>query len=76
MKQKPIRNYLDWEDLIKQSGYKTRTPKIGSFGAALIKATKEEKNQGRLTGWLRKQLGSFFNKQKKHNQKDKDERKK
>lgn len=74
MKQKPIRNYLDWEDLIKQSGYKTRTPKIGSFGVALIKASKD-KNQGRLAGWVKKQLDSYFSKQKKY-KKDKDERKK
>ena len=37
---KVIRDYLDFEDLIKKSGYKVYKPKIGSVGRALIKASK------------------------------------
>lgn len=53
---KVIRDYLDFEDLIKKSGYKVYKPKIGSVGRALIKASKSH----RSIGWLKNQLDAYF----------------
>ncbi len=62
--------FLTFEDLKEKMGYKTYKPKIGNFGRALIKASKEN-NQGRLT-WLNKQLDELFRKQRQEYKKAKE----
>lgn len=61
-KYEPIRDYLDYEDLIKKSGYKVYKPKVGSVGRALIKASK---SHGSI-GWLKNQLDTYFKSQNKN----------
>jgi hypothetical protein len=53
-----IRDYISNEDFLQKAGYRTYKPKIGSFGHALIKASK---TQGRYS-FINKCLDSYFRK--------------
>lgn len=57
------------EDLKEKLGYKSRKPKIGILGKALIKATKE--GNRRSVGWMKKQLDELL----KNNYKNKGHKK-
>lgn len=61
-KYEAIHDYLDFEDLIKKSGYKVYKPRIGSVGRALIQASKSH----RSIGWLKNQLDTYFKSQNKN----------
>lgn len=50
--------FITLEDLKEKLGYKSRKPKIGILGKALIKATKE--GNRRSVGWMKKQLDELF----------------
>lgn len=59
--------YSDFNDLRAKLGYKVYTPRIGSLGKALLRASKE-KHQ-RSIGWLRHQLDELFRKQRQEDKK-------
>lgn len=62
-KTKPINDYLGYEDLVEKAGYKSFTPKIGSFGKALLAASKATKS----AKWLKEQLDVYFKKVRQKN---------
>ena len=70
----PIKEYINFEDYLQKAGYRQYKPKVGSFGKALIEASK---HQGR-SSFLNKMLDVYFQKlrQKKKAQKLKEQQKK
>lgn len=54
-KYEPIRDYIDFSDAVRKSGYNISSPHFGVLGKALLKASND-------TGWLRKQFDRYFSK--------------
>lgn len=55
----------NFEDLKEKLGYKTYSPRIGSMGRALIKASKNQ----RSIKWLKNHLDTYF-RNLRHEQKE------
>lgn len=60
---------VDFEDLREKLGYKVYKPRIGSFGRALIKASKEGKSGS--SSLIKHQLDLLFKKDRKYKNKGK-----
>lgn len=57
-RDKPIHNYIGYEDLLQKLGYKTYKPKLGTLGRALLKASKNQKPDN----FLKKYWDIYFKK--------------
>lgn len=57
-KYEPIRDYLDFEDLLEKSGYRIYRPKMSSFLKAVLEASK---HQGR-SSFINRMLDVYFKK--------------
>lgn len=55
-KSKENRSYVSTDEMLKDLGYKTVTPTIGSLGQALMQASRENPD----CKWLREHEDNFF----------------